>query len=71
MAILPEYYHRLDRAWIKNKLINLPQAMQLKVCKRYTEVYEEAHKSEPISHKKDGAARYAANSRLRKFVENL
>lgn len=71
MAILPEHYHRLDRSWLQNKLVGLPQVMQLKACKGYSKVYEEAYSLEPISHKKDGAARYAANSRLRKFVENL
>jgi hypothetical protein len=36
---------------------------------KYNEVFQLAHGAEPFPHRKDGKARFAANNRLRQYVE--
>lgn len=66
MAIMPEHYHRLDESWITRNLAALPQLTQIKVADKYSDIYKEAYEKEIVKHKKDGAARKAANNFLRR-----
>ncbi|WP_445494015.1 hypothetical protein [Photorhabdus sp. SF281] len=49
-------------------LLSLDPATRAKITVKYAEVYEAAWDEEPISYRKDNAARRAANIRLREFV---
>lgn len=50
-------------------LDRLPLEHRSVVCDAYSRVYDEMYKAEPVEFKKDGAARGAANTRLREYVE--
>ena len=67
--IMPENFSQLDRLWISERLKLLDPVTRLKVSKAYDLVFLETWENEEIDYKKENAARYAANSRLRKFVE--
>ena len=42
--------------------------MRAEVCAAYTKAYLEVWEAEPLSHRKHGKARFAANTRLRVFI---
>ena len=63
--------HDHDKKWIDEQIGKLPTRLQQQVRQRYAEVYREAHNAEPVEHKKEGAARRAANTRLREYVTNF
>lgn len=72
---LPEHHYEADREWINKMMgylafdpIDDNKNERGKVCRAYSKVYHDTYSLEPVSHKKTNAARYAANTRLRKFI---
>lgn len=64
-------HHPHDFKWICEQIARLPVHLQPRAEAGYSLVYQEAHDAEPVEHKKENAARFAANTRLRKFVEKV
>jgi hypothetical protein len=60
-----------QRDWYRQQLARLPSAYQKKAREGYEQAWQEAYDLEPVEHKKAGAARRAANIRLRRFVERV
>lgn len=60
-----------DARWIREQLDRLPQRYRKKAMDGYSAAYQEAHDAEPAPHRKENAARFAANTRLRKYVEKV
>jgi len=59
-----------DREWIKGKLRRVRnQAERIKLAAEYAERFKAAHDAEPVEHKKDGKARFTANSWLLKATK--
>ena len=69
--MLPSRCHEHDRKWIISQISKLPRGNIATATIGYSKAYSEAHDAEPISHKKDNAARRAANTRLREYVEAI
>lgn len=73
---LPEHHYEADRDWI-NKMMGYLQFDPIddskdergKVCRAYSKVFRETTSLEPVDHKKINAGRYAANTRLRIYIE--
>lgn len=64
--------HEDDKAWVKKQIMKLDTTkMRQEVLIRYKEAFYSAYDAEPLPHKKDGAARFAANNRLRIFIEKV
>ena len=63
--------HIHNEKWVNEQIAKLPTRLQQQVRQRYAEVYKEAYDAEPVEHRKDGRARFAANTRLREFVTNF
>lgn len=63
--------HDDDKKWCNAMLDKLPTKYKVMAMKGYAEVYEQAYKDEPYPVKKEGAARRAANTRLRHFVSKI
>lgn len=64
-------HHKDDKKWIDDQLKKLPGHLRGKAADAYSSVYAEAMSTEPEEHKKENAARFAANSRLRIYVGNV
>ena len=60
-----------QRDWYKQQLGSLGPKLQNKAREGYEQAWQEAYDLEPVEHKKPGAARRAANIRLRRFVERV
>lgn len=59
-----------DREWIKGKLRRVRnQTERVKLAVEYAEQYKAAHDAESLEHKKDGKARFTANSWLLKATK--
>lgn len=69
IGILPADRCPADTQWINEKLGYLNDEERKKVCNAYSKVFREAADKEPTEHKKENAGRYAANTRLRLFIE--
>ncbi len=69
--MLPTHHHKDDAKWIKDQLGKLPHHLTSKAIEAYSGVYLAAINAEPEEHKKENAARFAANSRLRVYVGNV
>lgn len=69
--MLPNKHHPHDRQWLVKQLGKLPFEVRQKICEKYDQVYQEACDSEPVDFRKDNAGRYAANTRLRKYIEKV
>ena len=69
--MLPDNYHPDDANWIAEQLAALPVNYRIRAAKGYSDAYAQAHDAEPLDHKKDNRARFAANTRLRKFVQKI
>lgn len=67
---MPTHYHKDDRQWIHSMISPLHPDERYKVCKAYTRVFNEAADNEPLRHRKDGKARFAANCQLRVYMKN-
>jgi hypothetical protein len=63
--------HEHDKKWVDEQIAKLPFRLQQSVRQRYAEVYQQAYDAEPVEHRKDGRARFAANTRLREYVEKV
>jgi hypothetical protein len=60
-----------QRDWYNQQLRMLGPRLQKKARQGYEQAWQEAHDAEPVEHKKSNAARRAANTRLRLFVERV
>ena len=69
--MLPTHHHKDDAKWIKDQLRKLPHHPTSKAMEAYSSVYLSAINAEPEGHKKENAARFSANSRLRIYVGNV
>ena len=63
--------HPHDKAWVDAQLMRLPAELRERVAELYEVEYQQHYNAEPVEHRKDGAARRAANTRLREFVTNF
>ena len=81
-GFMPEKMHKDDEQWIFAKLSVLSkkspwksgsnegeESERFKVCVAYTNVFNSAFNEEPLPHRKTGRARYAANNRLRIYID--
>lgn len=71
MNIFPREFHHHDREWIKDQLRRLPIELKRRAVDGYDTVWQEAWHAEPVTHKRENKARFAANTRLRKYVERV
>lgn len=63
-------HHPLDAAWIEGLLARVPDPVRRSALRRrYGELYRAALDAEPSPIRKDGKARFAANSDLRERIE--
>ena len=69
--MLPTHHHKDDAKWIKDQLRKLPYHLTSKAMEAYSGVYLAAINAEQEDHKKENAARFAANSRLRVYVAKV
>lgn len=69
IGLLPHPHYVADTEWINHQLGYLGEDEREKICKAYSKVFREASDKEPIEHKKTGAGRFAANTRLRIFIK--
>ncbi|AYH09396.1 hypothetical protein C5E24_06680 [Pectobacterium parmentieri] len=67
--VMPSVYCREDAAWVQEMLGKLPRVQQEKIAYAYADAYRAAHDAEPVSYRQENAGRYAANTRLRLYVE--
>lgn len=68
-TVMPTAYCREDAAWIQEKLSALPASTRGKIACAYADAYQAAWDEEPVSYRKEGQARKAANKRLRVFID--
>lgn len=62
-------HSRDDARWIRQQLERIPQRYRQKAVDGYSDAYQSAYDAEPIEHRKENAARFAANTRLRIFID--
>lgn len=67
--MLPENHHPHDKEWITQQLKKVPVGYRGSVALKYSAAYREAYTAEPIDHMKENKARFAANTRLRVYIE--
>lgn len=61
-----------DEAWVKKKINELSEIkIKILAWECYKKKYNEVFESEVIEHRKQGAARFAANSALRIYVKKV
>lgn len=64
---LPIMRSEADSQWIESVLMSL-QGEHVNIARSaYSDVYREEYESEPVEYRKEGKARYAANTRLREY----
>lgn len=63
--------HKHDQKWFHDQLSKLPATYIVKAKEGYQKVWEASYAAEPVEHKKQNAARRAANIRLREFIEKV
>lgn len=68
---LPKNTHPHDENWIISQIQQLPAHLRPAAIKGYEKVFSENYDSEPTEHKKMNKARFAANTRLREYVEKI
>ena len=69
--MLPKIYHPDDRKWLEDLFRKLPTEHRSRAAEGYSKTYSEVLEREPAEHKKENAARFEANSRLRKYVQRI
>jgi len=76
LGAMPEYHDEGDREWVNKMLSYFPshptddsKDVRGKLCRAYSKVFVEAVSLETNPIKKINAGRYAANTRLRLYVE--
>ena len=65
---MPFRYHKDDAAWIDSQLSLLGVSERAQVAAAYGRAYQASEDCHEIDYQKAGAARYEANSRLRKYI---
>lgn len=60
-----------DAKWIRQQLERIPPRYRQQAMDGYSEAYQSAYDAEPAEHRKENAARFAANTRLRKFIDKV
>ena len=68
---LPETTHEQDKEWVSDKLNTLTPTMRTRAVIGYDSVFNETLANTPIEHQKLNRARYAANTRLRLFIDRF
>lgn len=68
---LPKNTHPQDKNWIISQIQHLPARLRPTAIKGYDAAYAEAHAAEKVEHTKTNAARRAANTRLRLYVQKV
>lgn len=63
--------HPHDAQWYSEQIKRLPVPLQRKATDGYALVWREAYGAEPAEHRRSNAARRAANTRLREYVEKI
>lgn len=61
-------HHPDDARWLRAKLDSLPARYRAKAMEGYGAAYQAAYDAEPLEHKRENAARFAANTKLREFI---
>lgn len=69
--MLPTTHHPHDAPWISAQVGRLPAHLRSMACEAYSKVYADAMGAEPAEHKRENAARFDANSRLRVYVARV
>ena len=76
LGAMPEHHYEADRDWINNMLSYFPSHLaddskdvRGKLCRAYSKVFYETVSIEVNPIKRMNAGRYAANTRLRLYVE--
>jgi hypothetical protein len=67
--MLPEHHFVDDRRWIQQQLMRLPLVHRKRAIEGYSKVYRAHFDGEPEELFKVERARFAANSRLRRYVQ--
>lgn len=67
--MLPEHRHKHDEPWLLKQLSSIPHSKRGMVAHKYSNAYQEAHEAEQVEHMKENKARFAANTRLRIYIE--
>ncbi|QHJ82616.1 MAG: hypothetical protein [Bacteriophage sp.] len=65
---MPYKYCADDAQWIDAQLSMLAPGMRVQVAMAYAKAYVQEEQLHDVDYQKTGAARFAANTRLRKFV---
>lgn len=60
-----------DAKWIRQQLERIPPRYRQQAMDGYSDAYQAAYDAEPAEHRKENAARFAANTRLRKFIDKV
>jgi len=60
-----------DIQFVVKQLSKLPHDKQQYASDAYTRVYNAAYDAEPVQHKKNNAARKAANERILNYVQKI
>lgn len=63
--------HPHDAQWYSEQIKSLPVPLQRKAKDGYAQVWLDAYDAEPAEHRRSNAARRAANTRLREYVEKI
>jgi len=71
--------HKDDKKWVTEQLQKIispidtmpTPLLRQQALEKYNQVFKEAHEAEPLPHRKDGKARFAANNRLREYVVSI
>jgi hypothetical protein len=66
---LPVNHSDRDAVWLSEQLLKLKPQHRITACVGYSQAYTEAFTLQDVEHKKENAARKAANTRLRHFVK--
>lgn len=68
---VPTCAHKDDKEWLESQLMRLSAGSRQKAMDAYTRVFNDAYAAEINELKKENAARYAANVRLRSYIDRL
>jgi hypothetical protein len=59
-----------DEKWVTKQITKISDlGLRVKVWQAYKKAFDEAFETEPLEHRKENKARFAANNRLRLFIE--
>jgi len=69
--MLPKNYVKDDASWLLQQMMRLPPKHRDKARIGYDTVWQQAWHAEPNPHMRENKARFAANTRLRKYVDRV